>query len=293
MNWQKGLKGKVKFREPLKDKTTFKIGGFAQYFIEPRDLTDLKFLVRVSKKEKLALLVLGAGSNLLIDDKEIKAIVIRLNEPFFKKISFKKNLMQAGSGLRLPRILGSIKKHSLSGLEFLAGIPGTVGGALVMNAGAWGASIGDLVEDVEVMDYNGRIKKIHKNNLKFGYRSSNFSRYIILSATFKLERGKGYQIREKIKKYLQLRREAQDSAFPGAGSIFKNPKINSAGKLIDLCGLKGRRAGGAFISGKHANFILNKNKASFKDVLKLMSLINEKVKKKFKINLKPEIKIWN
>jgi len=186
-------------------------------------------------------------------------------------------------------------------MEFLAGIPATLGGALVMNAGISEKtknqkpkikSIGDLVEAVTVMDYNGNIKTLDREEIKFGYRTSSLSKYIILSAIIKLTKGNIREIEDKIKVYLGYRRVAQDLPFANAGCIFKNPKRYQAGRLIDACGLKGKRIGDACVSNKHANFILNLGRARFSDVLRLMGLIKRRVKNKFNIDLEPEIKIW-
>jgi UDP-N-acetylmuramate dehydrogenase len=217
---------------------------------------------------------------------------LHLNQPVFKSISYRGNAIEAGSGLMLGQLILAAKNRGLSGLEFLAGIPGTLGGALVMNAGAWGRSISEIVEKVRVMDYNGTIKILERKEIKFAYRRSSLARYIILSARLKLAKKSKKEIAESIKQFLQCRRNTQDVSSPNAGCVFKNPAGKSAGKLIDLCGLKGKRIGGACVSQRHANFILNKGNAGSGDVLKLMSLIRKRVKAQFKVNLEPEIKIW-
>lgn len=291
MNWPRSLKIKVK--EPLKDRTTFKIGGAAQFFSEPKDYRQLNSLLTFAKKNKLPVFIIGAGSNLLISDKGVRGLVIKLSPAYFKKISLKKSCIEAGSAVKLSQLIGFCEGKSLKGLEFLIGIPGTLGGALAMNAGCWGKSIGDLVKEVKVMDYNGKIKKISSKDIKFSYRKSNLAKYVILSAILRFEKYKQAEIKRNIRQYLTLRRNTQGLTYPNAGCIFKNPRNNhSAGKLIDLCGLKGKRIGNAFVSGRHANFILNKGNAAAKDVLGLMHLIKRQVKDKFRLNLEPEIKIW-
>lgn len=292
MNWWKRLKGKVKRAEPLGKYTTFKIGGPAKYLVEPKDTDDLKLLLFYVKRYNLPLLVIGAGSNIIINDKGVEAVVLRLSSPFFKKTSFHNNRVCVGSGRRLNRLLIVSQERGLSGLEFLVGIPGTIGGALVMNAGAGGRNISDLVEKVTIMDYNNKIKTLNKNEIKFGYRTSNLSRYIILSAQLKLKKADKEEIKKRINRYLNYRKKTQDLSRPSAGCIFKNPKGIAAGMLIDLCGLKGKRIGGACISKKHANFILNCGNARADDVLRLTDLVKKEVKKKFSITLEPEIKIW-
>jgi len=290
MNWPKELKVRVKY--PLKDKTTFRIGGAAQFFCEPKDAGELKSLIQEAKKNKLPVHILGAGSNLLISDNGVKGLVIKLSSPFFRGLSSERGYIRAGSGATLGQIIKFAQSKSLQGLEFLVGLPGTLGGALAMNAGCWGYNIGDLVKEAQVMNENGKIKTLNRNKMRFSYRKSSLADYMILSALLKLKIGKPAEIKENINRYLTVRRATQDLTWPNAGCIFKNPKNYSAGMLIDLCGLKGGNIGGAFISGRHANFILNKGKASAKDVLGLMRLINKQVNKRFKLTLQPEIKIW-
>jgi UDP-N-acetylmuramate dehydrogenase len=292
MNWQKEFPDNIKINEPLRDKTTFKIGGPAKFFLEPKSMGDLKRIVILARNHKMPILVLGRGSNVLVNDAGVKGIILRLNSSSFKKVFFKKNHVEAGSGLDLKQLIQETRRQGLSGMEFLTGIPGTVGGALAMNAGAWGKNIGDLVKAVKVMDYKGKLKILRRNQIKFGYRKSGLAKYIILGARFNLVKEGAEKIIENLNKYLAFRRNSQDNSFPNAGCIFKNPNGKSAGKLIDLCGLKGRSIKDAFVSGIHANFILNRGSASAKDVLKLINLVRKEVKKKFKVTLEPEIKIW-
>ncbi len=290
MNWQRSLK--IKRNQLLRDKATFKIGGRADFFSEPDNPEELNLVIKTAKKSKVPVFVIGAGSNLLISDRGVRGLVIKLSAPYFKNIVLKGNYLEAGSGVMLSQIIQFAKSKSLSGPEFLVGIPGTLGGALAMNAGCWGKSIGDLVREVKVLGRNGDIKKIKAKEIKFGYRKSNLGKYIILSAVLRLKRSSKDAITRNIKKYILKRRDTQDLTFPNAGCIFKNPKFLSAGRLIDLCGLKGKGMGGAFVSDKHANFILNKGGAKSRDVLRLMRLIKTSVKNRFKVNLEPEIKIW-
>lgn len=294
MNWRKDLKIKIKFQELMQDHTTFKIGGPAKYFVEPKDIQELKLLLKSVKRYNIPISVIGAGSNILINDNGVRAMVLRLNSPIFKKIFFHNNRLSAASGVVLSQVLKLTQKQGLSGVEFLAGIPGTVGGALAMNAGISEKTknIGSLVESVKVMDYNGKIKILNKKDIKFGYRKSNLSKYIILSALLKLRKRDKREIKNEIKRYFNYRKETQDLSRASAGCIFKNPKGNQAGRLIDLSGLKGKRIGDASISRIHANFILNLGNATAKDVLKLMDLVKKEVKKKFNVTLEPEIKIW-
>jgi UDP-N-acetylmuramate dehydrogenase len=237
---------------------------------------------------------MGAGSNILASDKGLDAAVFRLSAPFFKTMNFNGRYLEAGGGASLNRLVTNCAKQGLSGAEFLVGIPGTVGGAIMMNAGQAkeGLSISDLIEDITVIDYNGKVNKIDKGKIRFGYRSSNLSRYIILGARLRLTKKNKKKIIKGMHKYILIRKKNQDYRYPSAGCIFKNPPGYSAGRLIELCGLKGRCIGAAAVSLKHANFIINKAGAGASDVLKLMYLIKKEVKDKFKISLKPEVKIW-
>lgn len=293
MNWQKCLKGKVKINEPLKKHTTFKIGGAAKFYIEPKDIPGLKLLIRQAKKYKIPVFIIGAGSNILAVDHGLNALVLHLGSTAFRGLAVKGDTLKAGSGLMLKQLIMAAQNNSLSGIEFLSGIPGTVGGALAMNAGAFGRGITDLLREVKVMDYSGKVKILPKEKIKYGYRQSGLSKYIILSVSLKLTKSKKSEIRRKIEKFLRYRSNRQDYSSPSAGCIFKNPNRESAGRLIDLCGLKGKKIGGAQVSKKHANFILNKSAARSSDVLRLMRLIKTKVKERFHINLELEIQIWS
>jgi UDP-N-acetylmuramate dehydrogenase len=296
MPWWKNLKKPGKLSEPLKKHTTFRIGGPAQFFFRPEDLEELRQIVGIARKRNLKVLALGSGSNLLVSDKGVRAVVVKLDKPGFQKISYFENILETGAGRPLSRLLSYCRGQGLSGLEFMAGIPGTVGGALSMNAGVRAGkkllAIGDLVESVQVLDYNGKIKILEGRKLKFGYRRSNLSKYIILSCRFKLNFKSSGEIQDKIADYLKRRGNTQDYTRPNAGCVFKNPDGDSAGRLIDACGLKGKKIGGAAVSFKHANFILNQNRCSARDVLALVKLIRKAVKKKYGILLEPEIKIW-
>jgi UDP-N-acetylmuramate dehydrogenase len=294
MSWWKELKGKIKFKEPLREHTTFKIGGKAKFFIEPKDISDLQQTLILLKRHRIPVFIIGAGSNLLIADRSLNAAVLKLGSPYFKGLIFRGNNLYVGAGANLNAVVRACAKRGLGGPEFLIGIPGTVGGALAMNAGQAkeGRSIGNLLEEITVIDYNGRIRQIDKKNIKFGYRSSNLSGYIILGARLKLVGKNKKEIAGAMDKYIAYRRQTQDYGRASAGCVFKNPGRSSAGRLIDLCGLKGKRVKGARVSLKHANFIINDRGAKAKDVLRLMGIVKREVKNKFNLNLKPEIKIW-
>lgn len=299
LNWLK----QAKFNEPLAEHTTFKIGGPAEFWVEPQDTAELNSLIKAAKNKNIPIFVIGAGSNILCVDSGIKGIVISLNSDYFKKIEAKKDNVLCGAGVRLASLVEKAHALALGGIEFLSGIPGTVGGALTMNAGISESvregkkirkirSIGDMVEEVSVMDYAGNIMTLKRKELDFSYRRSNLSDYVILDANFKLFKKDKKEIKNEINKYLDYRKRTQDMSSPSAGCIFKNPPQESSGRLIDLCGLKGKSIGDAFISLKHANFILNKGSAKAEDILGLISLVKKEVKNRFGIELDTEIKIW-
>jgi UDP-N-acetylmuramate dehydrogenase len=294
MNWWKELKGRVKRGEPLKKHTTFKIGGPARLFIEPKDIDDLRSLVILLKQRRMSASVIGAGSNLLVSDRGVASAVIRLSSPRFRALAFRGRHVEVGAGSPLPAVIEACAKKGLSGLEFLAGIPGTMGGALAMNAGQTreGLNIGNFIETVTVMDLNGRVKRLTRKEAGFGYRTSRLSRYIILDCRLKLAKKNKSQIRKTTARYIAYRRASQDYGGASAGCVFRNPEGDFAGRLIDECGLKGRETGGARVSSKHANFIINKGRAKAKDVLALIRIIQRTVKKRYAIELMPEIKIW-
>jgi len=292
MLWPKSLSKRIKTKVRLSDYTSFKIGGRARYFFEPESFEDLRQVLAFARQSGLRVFILGAGSNLLVSDKGLDALVIRLNNANFKRCICQGSCIIAGSGLKLNTLILFSSKKNLSGLEFLTGIPGTLGGSLIGNAGAWGKSLGELIDCVGVLGGNGKFKLLRSKQLKFAYRKSNLNKYIIIWARIKLRPGTKKSIDSEINRYISRRKRSQANHLPNAGCVFRNPTGDSAGRLIDACGLKGRSIGKAIISGRHANFILNNGKAKSKDVLALMDLTRKEVKRKFKIDLKPEIKIW-
>lgn len=292
MHWPKSLKYKINQSAKLSDYTTFKIGGYAKYFLEASNLKQLQDALNFAKNNDIRLYILGGGSNILASDSGINGLVIKLTSSSFKRLRIKGRFIDAGSAMKLSQLILRTKDQGLSGLEFLSGIPGTLGGALMGNAGAWGSQIGELAEEARVLDYNGKVKLLKKQQLKFSYRKSNLGKYIILSVKLKLRLDRKKMIMLKISRYLKQRGIRQENSLPNAGCIFKNPKDLTAGKLIEECGLKNRREGQAVISGAHANFILNTGRARSRDVLLLMKLMREEVKKKFKVSLKPEVNLW-
>jgi len=292
MHWYKSIKGRVRLSEPLSKHTSFKIGGPAKYFIEPTDYRDLQSVLLLLKKRRIPFSVIGSGSNILASDKGVERAILHLGSAYFKRLKIKGNLIEAGAGVGLSELVLRSRRKGLAGFEFLAGIPGSVGGGLVMNAGAWGENLGDLVEKVKIMDYNGRVGILNIRDLRFGYRKSSLSSCIVLEAVLRFSKAERRAVQKRIRENFSRRRLSQDLGGPSAGSVFINPPKRFAGALIEVCGLKGRSYRGAMISNKHANFILNRREASSSDVLKLMDLAIKRVKAKFNIDLRPEIKIW-
>jgi len=276
----------------LKNYNTFRIGGKAKYFFVARKKDDLIKAIKLAQDLNLPFFILGNGSNLLISDKGFNGLVIKLQVTSYK---LRGDMIHAEAGVPLGQIVNIASKNNLAGLEWAVGIPGTLGGAIYGNAGAFGSSMRDLVRKVEVLDARDlRFKIYDLKKCKFGYRDSIFKKkkdLIILSAEIKLEKGDKKEIRDKIKEYLDYRKKNQPLNFPSIGSIFKNPKNFSVGELIEKCGLKRRRIGDVKISEKHANFIVNLGKGKAKEVRKLITLIKKKVKERFGITLEEEIEI--
>jgi len=295
MHWWKGLKGKLRFNEPLSRHTSFKIGGSASYFFEPKDVRDLLDCLKKIKKLKIPYLLIGSGTNLLISDKGFKGVVINLSSKPFKYLRRKNNIITISSGATIQNLVNKLSKTRLGGYEFLAGIPGSIAGALVMNAGTTfenkRQNIGDITHKVKIINNKGKIVNLSRSECGFGYRKSNLHRYVIIEAQLKLNNSRA-GVTNRINDFLSYRKEHHDYSRPNAGCIFKNPSRKiSAGKLIEECGFKGSRIGGAMVSKKHANFILNFNRATADDVVKLMNTIKKRVRNRFRVALKEEIKI--
>ncbi|MDD5606814.1 MAG: UDP-N-acetylmuramate dehydrogenase [Candidatus Pacebacteria bacterium] len=272
--------------------TSFQIGGPAQYFFIAKTEKDLIKALKKAKQSKLAFYILGKASNVLFSDKGFKGLVIQ-NQ--IKDIKVKKEKIICSSGVTLSYLAQKAKKNNLSGLEWALSIPGTIGGAVYINASAFSFAISDIVEKVRVLDIkNLKIKTLKNKELKFSKKNSLFLKnksLIILSVELKLKKEKKSVIQKKEKEYNLYRNKTQPLNYPSAGCIFKNPYKKSAGFLIDQAGLKGKTIGGAQISRVHANYIINFKKARARDVLELIKIIKKTVKKKFNVELKEEIQI--
>lgn len=292
----KVVTGKILQSEPMYKHTTFGIGGPCDFYIEVKTIEELREVIRTTNEKGIPCLVIGFGSNILVKDKGIRGIVIRLTGSFCDlSFDLKKKSVIAGGGCALPVFIKKCINHGLGGMEFLAGIPGTVAGAVIMNAGTKDGSIGSIVKSVTVMDKKGppwRIKKIDGKSLKFSYRSSNIPKdNIIVSAEFILKKKNKNETAKRIGKLIKGRIKTQPVGSYNAGCVFRNPADDYASRLIDKSGLKGVSVGGAIVSDMHANYINNTGDATADDVIKLIKKIQKKVKKKFSKNLELEIKI--
>ena len=277
--------------ESLKKHTTYGIGGPADLMIFPKSKQDLIKVIEIINENKIQLTILGSGSNVLVSDNGIRGAVISLKNSL-KQIEVDNNILYAECGTMLGKIVKHAVKNNLIGLENLNGVPGTLGGALIMNAGAWGGEISENLIHVEVINSKSEIQKIQKKDLNFSYRQSSFNKDdILLSAKFNLKKADKDIIKENFIEAQSGRKKSQPLNKRSAGSLFKNPKNNSAGKLLDEAGLKGFSIGDAKISEKHANFFINDGDASSKDMLMLIKKAHKEVKDKFNVNLKLEVKL--
>lgn len=284
-------KGKMILDAPMKNYTSMKVGGVSDVLFFPKDIEELKTLIKHSQRLKIPFFILGNGTNIIVRDNGIPGWVINLSQGL-KKIEIIGEEIEAEAGLSLKKLIRASVKKELTGLEPLVGIPATVGGAIMMNAGAWGVEIKDLITSVHFMRTNGEIFEKYREELKFTYRRLNIpDKWIIIKGRFRLKRGKRESIIENLKFYLEMRERMQPWTFPSAGSIFKNPKEVSAGKLIEELGFKGFRLGDAMISNIHANFIVNIGKAKAKDIIDLIELVEKKVYRERGILLQREVRV--
>lgn len=277
--------------EPLKKHTTYGIGGPADLMIFPKSKQDLIKVIEIINENKIQLTILGSGSNVLVSDDGIRGVVISLKNSL-KQIEVADNILYAECGTMLGKIVKYAVKNDLIGLENLNGVPGTLGGALIMNAGAWGGEISENLVHVELINSKSEVKKIQKKDLNFSYRQSSFDKDdILLSAKFNLKKADKNIIKENFMEAQSGRKKSQPLNKRSAGSLFKNPKNSSAGKLLDDAGLKGFSIGDAKISEKHANFFINDGNASSSDMLMLIKKAHQEVKDRFNVNLSLEVKL--
>jgi len=282
----------IKIDVPMKKYTSFKVGGNADLFITPKRYEDVNKIIDLCKSNNINYYIVGNGSNLLVKDGGLRGVVIKLSK--LNNITVNGDNIIAQGGASLGAVSLKSRDESLTGLEFACGIPGTIGGAVAMNAGAYNGEIVDIIYNVLVMDNDGQIFTLNKDELELGYRTSAILKhnYIVLEANFKLEKGDYDKIAGRISDLMRRRREKQPLEYPSAGSTFKRPDGHFAAKLIQDSGLKGTQMGGAQVSDKHSGFIINKENATAKDILDLIHFVQKTVKNKFDVELEPEVRIW-
>lgn len=297
MDFSFGWNEKIRRDELLANHSSFKIGGRALYFAEPQTREDLSYLIHFSEKESLPWILIGNASNILFSDQGFQGLVISLKKFELNQLMIEGPYLRVSAGVSLIPLAYYLAAHSLGGLEFVSTIPGTVGGALVMNAGYSRHSgklnqIADWVEEVVTLDTDGSFKCQKKEDVSFGYRSSSLMGRVVVEATFKLQPAPREEVWRELRANLAYREGVQPLRYPSAGSVFKNPQSveTTAGKLIDHAGLRGFRIGDAQISEKHGNFIINLGRAKAREVLDLIALAQAKVKEKFGIGLELEVK---
>ena len=281
---------KVKYNEPMSKYTTMKIGGNADVLVTPENIDDVINTIGFAKENNIPVTIVGNGSKLLVLDNGIRGIVIKFGSKF-SNIQITDDTIVVDAGVTLPRLAILAKDNSLSGLEFASGIPGNVGGAVYMNAGAYGSEMANVIEEVTYLDEYLNIKTITNKKCNFGYRKSIFreNNYVILSTKLKLTKGNKEEIESLMKQNNESRRTKQPLEYPNAGSTFKRPEGYFVGKIIDDLGLKGYQIGDAQISTKHSGFIVNKGNATAKDVVSLINYIKEKVQEAYGVLLEEEI----
>ncbi len=287
-----GFQHAVETDVPLGPRTWMGIGGPAKYFVTPGDAEELREIVRRCRENEVPMYVMGSGANLLIDDAGVRGAVIHLGQGAFKEVRQEGEVLCAGAGVEMGRLVLRCIRQGLAGLECLTGVPGTVGGCVRMNAGGAFGDIGNVVETVEVMTENGEIFTRYRPDLAFAYRSTNITSKFILGAGFGMIEDDPHHILRRVKQIWIYKKNTQPLGGANAGCIFKNPRGMSAGALIDRAGLKGTRVGGAQVSAKHANFIVTEKNAKASDVLKLINTIRETVYKQTQVYLELEIEVW-
>lgn len=283
----------VRYDEPLKSHTTFKIGGNCIALIEPREISDIIEAVKICRKNNIKFFVIGNGSNLLVPDEGYNGVIIKLKSEF-SKIEVEGDYLIVNSGVKLSEVYTVAYENSLTGFEFASGIPGTIGGAIYMNAGAYGGEMKDIVESVEVLDLdNFELRELKNEELEFSYRKSIIQRrnYIVTTIKLKLQKGNKEKINAVYEDLRERRNSKQPLNFGSAGSTFKRPEGHFASKLIEDAGLKGYHINDAWVSEKHSGFIVNKGNASFKEVMELIEYVQKVVFEKFGVKLETEVRI--
>jgi UDP-N-acetylmuramate dehydrogenase len=283
--------GRVLFDAPMRRFTSMRIGGPAECLVFPKDVNELRKVVLHARKKRIPLFILGKGTNLIVGDRGIRGWVVSLTEGM-KAIDREGEVVEAGAGATLQRLVQFSVQRGLTGIEAFTGIPGTVGGGLAMNAGAWGLEMKDVLLSVSFLDEDGEVVERSRPRLKFAYRRLDFpSSWIILKGRFQLKRGSREEVLERINSFSERRRKSQPLDHPSAGSIFKNPPEGPAGRWIEEAGLKGFRIGQAMVSDLHANFIVNLGKARAREVIDLIEWVERKVYQEKGVSLEREVKV--
>lgn len=293
---QESVSEPIFFDESLSRFTTIRIGGPADALVHPTNLEELRNVRIIAHEAKVPVFIFGGGSNLLIRDGGIRGVVINLTRGFNSLEIHEERgdcvTLRGESGVLIARLMNLLIQESLTGLEFMAGIPASLGGAIAMNAGTRDGEIGDCIRTVTILDKKGNLKHLSREECHFSYRKTDIPHSsVIIEGLFELKRGESSDIQKKIEKHKARRAETQPLNYPNIGSIFKNPPKKYVGRLIEEAGLKNVRVGEARISEKHGNFIVNEGNASAKDVLALIGLIKDKVKEKFNITLETEVHV--
>lgn len=280
----------IVFHEPMSKHTTFRVGGDAECFITIRQEEELARLIPYLNQIEQEYFILGNGSNLLVGDKGYRGIVLKFGGPM-EEIQVEGTRITAKAGAMLTKVAVTAKEHGLSGLEFAAGIPGSIGGGVVMNAGAYDGEMKQVVEAVRVMDKEGQISTLDNDTMEFGYRTSIIRNrpFIVLEVVLRLTAGDRTQINARMEELMERRRSKQPLEYPSAGSTFKRPEGNYAGKLIMDAGMRGYQIGGARVSDKHCGFVVNTGKATAADIQEVIQEVQERVKERFHVTLEPEV----
>lgn len=286
---QRIFRGRIALNEPMSKYTSFRIGGPADFYLEPRDKDDLVRLMTYLQEQSVPYVMIGSGSNLLISDEGIRGAVVTI-EKGLNKMFAEGNRVVAEAGVKMAKFVDFCIQRGLRGVEMLPGIPGTIGGAIIMNAGAYGGEISDYLVEVEVLR-EGKLMAVRKAEAGFSYRHSDFRRDVILRATFEFSAGDKGELMKRRRELLIKRNQSQPLNLPNSGSVFKNPPGQFAAKLIEQVGLKGTTVGGAQISDKHGNFIVNTGNATASDVLALIRKARTTVAKRRDVKLELEVKL--
>lgn len=283
----------IKYNEPMKKHTTMRVGGPCDCMVEPSSIEEIQKVLEYARKNNIKYYVIGNGSNLLVKDEGVHALIIKIANKF-SGVEVNGEHIKAYSGCSVPKLSQIAKENSLSGLEFACGIPGSVGGGIRMNAGAYGSEMVNVVEKVGFLDENGKLNEIDGKDAHFTYRHSMFvenPKYIVVYAIYKLQKGNKDEISKIMEENMNSRKQKQPIEYPNFGSVFKRPEGYFVGKLVDECGLKGYKIGGAQVSTKHSGFMVNIEDATCKDVLDLIEYVKKKVYEKFNVKLQEEVVI--